>query len=631
MCGIAGYLGAELPGLGADMAARLRHRGPDESGEAVLAAGDGRSCVLAHRRLSIIDLAGGHQPHDQRGRLGRTSSSTARSTTSARCAGELEAKGHRFATRSDTEVLVHLYEEHGDDLVHRLRGMFAFALWDARRRRLLLARDRLGVKPLYYALPETGGIELAFASELKALLDVPGVSRELDLESLAAYLAYLYIPHPRTAVLGARRLPPGHLLVADGTGAEVRRYWGLDPDAIAEPDAGRLWELVSEAVDLRLVADVPLGSFLSGGIDSSSIVAAASALQGPLDTFTVVFPRPEERLYDERDDARIVAAATGSRHHELEARADAQELLPELVRHFDEPFGNPTALLVHELSRLTRQHVKVALAGDGADELFAGYPRFRGLAAASLYRRVPSPVRALAAAGARALPESTRGRHSLRRAREFALAPLDSLESAYLSWITYFDAPGRADLLRPEIHERLRGSPPPERFVLDLFERAPRGDLVNRLSHVELQSFLPCNVLEYGDRMSMAHGLEVSAPFTDHRLVEHVLALPGSAKLQRGRSKAILREAAAPHLPARPLAKRKIGFNPPLGIWLNRELAPLVASHLSREQVEARGLFRPQAVGRLVESLRSGRRDVSLHVWSLIVLEQWQREYGAAA
>ena len=612
------------------MAALLRHRGPDEAGECVLPAGDGRACVLAHQRLSIIDVPGGHQPQtNEDGTVHLIFNGEIYNFRALRA--ELEAKGHRFATRSDTEVIVHLYEEHGDELVERLRGMFAFALWDARRSRLLLVRDRLGVKPLYYALPESGDIELAFASELKALLCVPGVSRALDLESLAAYLAYLYVPHPRTAVAGARRLPPGHMLVAEDGRVDVRRYWGLDPAGETDADPERLWELIAEAVELRLVADVPLGSFLSGGIDSSSIVAAATEGEGPLDTFTVVFSRPEERLYDERDDARAVAASFGSRHHELEARADARELLPEIVRHFDEPFGNPTALLVYELSRLTRQHVKVALAGDGADELFAGYPRFRGLAAASWYRRVPSPVRALAAAGARAMPESTRGRHSLRRAREFALAPVDGPESAYLSWITYFDAAARADLFRPEVRERLRESPPPERFVLDLFDRAPTGDLVNRLSFVELQSFLPCNVLEYGDRMSMAHGLEVRAPFTDHRLVEYALALPGAAKLRRGRTKAILRDAAAPHLPARPLAKRKIGFNPPMGLWLNRELSPLVDSHLSREQVEARGLFRPEAVERLVASLRSGRRDVSLHVWSLIVLEQWQREYGSAA
>jgi asparagine synthase (glutamine-hydrolysing) len=226
------------------------------------------------------------------------------------------------------------------------------------------------------------------------------------------------------------------------------------------------------------------------------------------------------------------------------------------------------------------------------------------------------------------LPESTRGRHGLRRAREFTLAPLESLDQTYLSWISYFDAQRRAALLASGANERLRESPPPERFVEELFAQAPRGDLVNRLSYVELQSFLPCNVLEYGDRMSMAHGLEVRAPYTDHRLVEHAFALPGSAKLQRGRSKAILREAAAGKLPQRPLTKRKIGFNPPLGLWLNRELRPLVESHLSRDQVEARGLFRPEAVERLVAELRTGRRDVSLHVWSLIVLEQWQREYA---
>jgi asparagine synthase (glutamine-hydrolysing) len=630
VCGIAGYLGVEHRGLGSSMAALLRHRGPDEAGEVVLGTRSGAVCALAHQRLSIIDLPGGHQPLcNEDGSVQLIFNGEIYNFRQLRA--ELESRGHRFSTRSDTEVIVHLYEEHGDDCVQHLRGMFAFALWDANHERLLLARDRLGVKPLYYAVPEEGDIEFAFASELKALLAVPGVSRELDLESLAAYLSYLYVPHPRTAVRGAQRLPPAHVLVAEGGRVTVSRYWALDADAEAEPDAERLWDMVAESVELRLVADVPVGSFLSGGLDSSAIVAAMAERDGTPETFTVVFPREEERLYDERDDARTVATAFATRHHELEARADARELLPEIVRHFDEPFGNPTALLVYELSRLTRRHVKVALAGDGADELFAGYPRFRGLAAASWYRRVPGPVRALAAAGARALPESTRGRHGLRRAREFALAPTESLEAAYLSWITYFDADRRAGLLRDDVQERLRESPPPERFVEELFERAPKHDLVNRLSYVELQSFLPCNVLEYGDRMSMAHGLEVRAPYTDHRLVEHVLALPGSAKLQRGRSKAILRAAAAPRLPERPVAKRKVGFNPPMGLWLNRELAPLVDSHLSREQVEARGLFRPEAVDRLVAQLRGGRRDVSLHVWSLIVLEQWQREYGAAA
>ena len=630
MCGIAGYLGVERPGLGASMAGLLRHRGPDEAGEVVLPTRDGRACVLAHQRLSIIDIPGGHQPQtNEDGSVSLIFNGEIYNFRELR--SELEARGHRFATRSDTEVIVHLYEEHGLECVQRLRGMFAFALWDASRERLLLARDRLGVKPLYYALPESGGIELAFASELKSLLGLPGVDRELDLESLAAYLAYLYIPHPRTAIRGARRLPPAHLLVAEGGSVDVRRYWSLDPARREEPDPDRLWQELADAVELRLVADVPVGSFLSGGLDSSAIVAATAERNGRPDTFTVVFSRPEERLYDERDDARLVASAFGTSHHELEARADAQALLPEIVRHFDEPFGNPTALLVYELSRLTRQHVKVALAGDGSDELFAGYPRFRGLAAASWYRRVPGPVRALAAAGARALPESTRGRHGLRRAREFALAPLESLERTYLSWITYFDPAARERLLAADAQERLRESPPPERFLEELFERAPRDDLVNRLSFVELQSFLPCNVLEYGDRMSMAHGLEIRAPYTDHKLVEHVLALPGAAKLQRGRSKAILRAAAASRLPERPLAKPKLGFNPPMGLWLNRELAPLVESHLAREQVEARGLFRPDAVERLVAQLRGGRRDVSLQVWSLIVLEQWQREYGVAA
>ncbi|HUH14548.1 MAG TPA: asparagine synthase (glutamine-hydrolyzing) [Gaiellaceae bacterium] len=631
MCGIAGYLGQLQPELGARMAATLAHRGPDDAGETVLDAADGSVAVLAHRRLSIIDVEGGHQPiANEDGAVQLVFNGEIYNFAELR--RELEQRGHRFRTRADTEVIVHLYEDEGPELVHRLRGMFAFALWDARRQRLVVARDRIGVKPLYYAQPGSG-VSLAFASELPALLEVPGVSCELDLESLASYLAFLYVPHPRSAIRGIGKLAPGHMLVAEGGGVEVRRWWKLDPDTsgTGEGDADRMWELLADSVELRLVADVPVGAFLSGGIDSSSIVAAAAERGSRLDTFTVTFSRPEERRYDETEDARAIAAAIGNRHHELPAAADAAELLPSVVRHFGEPFGNPTALLVHELSRLTREHVKVALAGDGADELLAGYPRYRGLAAAAWYRRVPRPMRALAAAGARALPESTSGRHGLRRAREFALAPVDDLDASYVDWITYFDPEDRAALLRPDVAERLRESPPPERFLGDLLDEAPRDDLVNRFSFVELQSFLPCNVLEYGDRMSMAHGLEVRAPYTDHRLVEHVFALPGTDKLRRGRSKAILRDAAAGRIPGRSLTKRKIGFNPPMGLWLRRDLAPLVDSHLSPEVVSARGLFRPEAVSSLVETLRSGRRDTSLHVWSLIVLEQWFRELGVAA
>jgi asparagine synthase (glutamine-hydrolysing) len=626
MCGIAGYVGAPRPGLGERMAAALAHRGPDDAGECVEPLGDGRVAVLANRRLAIIDVDGGHQPQaNEDGTVQVVFNGAIYNFRELR--RELEAGGHRFRTQCDTEVLPHLYEEQGLGMLERLRGMFAFALWDAPRRRLVLARDRLGVKPLYWAEP-AGELDLAFASELPALLEAPGLRAELDPEAVAAYLAFLYVPHPRSAVRGVSKLPPGHVLVHEDGRTTVERYWSLDPDARGG-DPGRVWELLAESVRLRLVADVPVGAFLSGGIDSSSIVAAASAAGAHPETFTVVFPDEDARLYDEREDAAAVSAAFATPHRELPASPDAAALLPEVVRRFGEPFGNPTALLVHELSRLTRRHVKVALAGDGADELLAGYPRFRGFVAAAAYRRVPAPVRALAAAGARALPESTRGRHGLRRAREFALVPPGSLDDAYVSWITYFAPEARDALYAPGLAERLRESAPPEQFLAGLFERAPRADLVNRLSFVELQSFLPCNVLEYGDRMSMAHGLEVRAPFTDHRLVEQVFALPGSEKLQRGTSKVALRRALAGRVPERTLAKRKLGFNPPLGLWLRRELAPLVDSHLAREVVESRGLFRPERVEALVAELRAGRRDVSLHVWALIVLEQWQRELAA--
>jgi asparagine synthase (glutamine-hydrolysing) len=628
MCGIAGYVGAPIPGLATRMADTVTHRGPDDSGEVELRSPGAATAVLASRRLSIIDLAGGHQPiGNEDGSIQVVLNGEIYNFRQLR--RDLEARGHHFRTRTDTEILVHLYEDDGVDLVHRLRGMFAFALWDARVGRLVLVRDRLGVKPLYYAHPTDGNVELAFGSELKCLLTVPGVCRDLDVEALAAFLAYLYIPHPYSIVRGIRKLPPGHMLVHENGRNEVRRYWGIGGDAAAtsEPDVEELWRRVEEAVRIRLVADVPVGAFLSGGVDSSSIVAAASSFEPGLATFTVVFARPDERLYDESADARTVADSFSTTHHELRAQPDIAELLPRVVRHFDEPFGNPTALLSYALSELTRRHVKVVLAGEGSDELFAGYLRFRGIAALARYRRLPRIMQKVAAIGAQALPGSTHGRHGLRRAREFALAPVGSLEDAYVAWVTHFGPAQRNALFSHDTQERLRESPPPERFIHGLFEDAPRTDIVNRLSFVELQSYLPCDVLEYSDKMSMAHGLEVRSPYCDHRLVEYVFGLPGSAKLRGGTTKALLRETLQTRLPPRPLTKPKIGFTAPIGVWLKRDLAHLIQSHLSREQIEARGLFRATAVERLVSALERGRRDVSLHVWALIMLEQWFREY----
>ncbi len=629
MCGIAGFVGAAVPGLGETMASLVAHRGPDDAGCTELAGPGGLTATLAHRRLSIIDLEGGHQPlANEDGTVQVVFNGEIYNYRELRRA--LEQRGHRFATHSDTEVIVHLYEDDPERFVDNLRGMFAFALFDARRGRLVLVRDRLGKKPLYYAVPGEGPVQLAFGSELKCLLAVPGVSREVDLEALAGYLAYLYVPHPHTIVRGARMLPPGHMLVAERGLVDVRRYWGLDPDSAgtAEPDAERLWDVLSDAVTARLVADVPVGAYLSGGVDSSSIVAAAVAGSPGLATFTVTFDRPEERLYDESADARIVAEAFGTSHHELTGQPHLAELLPRIVRHFDEPFGNPTALLAYALAELTRSHVKVVLGGEGSDELFAGYLRFRGLLDLARYRRLPGSIRTLAAIGANVVPESTRGRHGLRRARQFVRAGNRPLDDAYTSWVTYFAPAERDELLTEGVRERLRESAPPEQFVGDLFAKAPREDLVNRVSFVELQSYLPCNILQYNDRMSMAHGLEVRAPYCDHRLVEHAFALPGSAKVRGRETKALLRETLANRLPARALAKRKVGFNPPIGVWLRGELSPLLESHLGPEQVRARGLLEPKAVTALVDTLRAGRRDVSLKVWSLIVLEQWFREYG---
>jgi asparagine synthase (glutamine-hydrolysing) len=428
----------------------------------------------------------------------------------------------------------------------------------------------------------------------------------------------------------ARKLPPAHILVYEDGRAVEKRYWGLDSVEFADSaQDDSFWELFEESVRLRLIADVPIGAFLSGGLDSSAVVAAAApGREAPLETFTITFRGAGERRYDESAKAASVARAFSTNHHELGAEPVVDELLGILVRHFDEPFGNATALISHAVAGVTRQHVKVALDGAGGDELLAGYSRFRGALAMSRYRRVPAPVRSLVAAAAGALPESTRGRHGLRRAREFVRAPTSSLDDAYVSWITHFNGASREELLSPAVADALRGSDPPETFVRDLFDRAPREDIVNRMSFVDLQSYLPCNVLEYGDRMSMANSLEVRSPFVDHKLVEHVYALPGSAKLAGAQTKVLLRKELRSRVPETVLSSPKIGFNPPMGVWLRRELAPVVNSHLSGEQVAARGLLQTDTVERLVGTLRTGRRDVSQKVWALIVLEEWLRAYG---
>ncbi len=627
MCGITGGVPGIDPRVLERMTAALAHRGPD--GEGYFHAAGPVGASLGHRRLAIIDLAGGRQPMTSAdGRWTIVFNGEIYNFQELR--RELESLGTVFRTESDTEVLLEVWARWGVDALVHLRGMFAFAIWDAREHALWLVRDRLGVKPLYYS---TVGSRLLFGSEIKALLAHPAISRRLRPSALDDYLAYLYVPAPQTIFEDVEELPPAHWLRYSNGTAQLCRYWQPRPLPAGETtgaSAESLLALLDESVRLRLVSDVPLGAFLSGGLDSSSIVAlAARAQPEPMRTFSLGFGVGEEH-YTELEFARLVSDRYATQHRELTIRPDCAELLPRMVSLFDEPFGNPTALLVHALSEVTRRHVTVALAGDAGDELFLGYPRYLGSRLRRAWGVVPSPLRRAAAALAERIPEDTNGRHARRRSREFFAGGVGSWQSAYITWVCYFSPAMRADLYSSEFRGAIGGHSA-EQFLERRFAEVAGCDPLHQACYVDLHSFLPHNILKYGDRMSMAHALELRLPFTDHRLVEFALRLPARQKLRGRQTKRLLRSAMQPLLPEETLRRSKLGLNPPLGRWLRNELRPLVDLYLSPATIRQRGWFRPEAVAKLREEFTTGRRDYALHLWGLLVLEEWARQYLDAA
>jgi asparagine synthase (glutamine-hydrolysing) len=627
MCGITGMVGLADRELLATMTATLRHRGPDADG---FQLGDGWG--FGHRRLSIIDLSsGGAQPKASAdGSCWVTYNGEIYNFRELRA--QLQARGHVFTSRSDTEVLLAAYREWGDACVDHLLGMFAFGIWDEKRRRLLLARDRVGVKPLYYSVLD--GPALVFGSEPKALLPVPGVSRELDPVALDAYLDLYYVPPPLSMFAGIRQLPPGHLLVWQDGAIEIRRWWDAEPAVIETRSLEEWAEIVQpvleDAILARTVADVPLGAFLSGGIDSSTIVAVLSEHgHGPVETFCVGYGQ-EGKSYDERAEARAVAEFFATHHHELELSIDVLSGLEAMVRGFDEPFGSPTAMLSSALSQFVRGYVTVALAGDGGDELFGGYPRYRGLRLSELAAHVPGPLLGLAERAVAGREHAT-ARSYRRWARQFLAGLRLPAAERYGAWVAYARLPERDRLLAPALRERLhastRANPVAEAFDHPGLAGQPRVGLVERAAYADLHGFLPENVLRGSDRMSMAHGLELRVPLCDHRLVELTMQIPARHRVGWLASKRVLRKIMGRRLPAHVLRRRKLGFNAPLGVWMRRDLDQLVQRWLAPELLRRRGLLAADEVGRLVEEHRRGERDHGLRLWSLIVLEQWLRLY----
>ncbi|MGH7326294.1 MAG: asparagine synthase (glutamine-hydrolyzing) [Candidatus Rokuibacteriota bacterium] len=621
MCGIAGYVGSAPPELLPAMVRALAHRGPDDEGMHV-EAGLG----LGATRLAIIDLLTGRQPMAAAAAwiVFNGEIYNFRQLRSA-----LEGQGRVFQTRSDTEVILAAYETWGDGCVERLRGMFAFALWDRRHRRLLLARDRLGKKPLYYW---RGNGLLLFASELKALLCHPAIGRGLDWEALRHYLAFGYTPRERSIFGEVAKLPPGHIAVMSDGRFQLSPYWTLpdgraatvEPVAPADAPALVRHEL-REAVRHRLESDVPLGVFLSGGIDSSAVVASMREVTGQrIATFTIGFGRASPS-FDEAPYARLVARRFETDHHEEVLEPNVAELLPAIVHHFDEPFADSSAVPTFVVSQATARHVKVALSGIGGDETFGGYPRYLGLRMSGLYARLPRPLRWLPATAGRLLRESESSRGWGQRMRRFLAGGAEPLPDRYLGWTRFFSDDELDRLATPALSARWRGDVAEAQRAA--FAAHGHDDALDGAFRIDLATYLPDDLLTMADRMSMAHALELRAPFCDHRLVELSLRLPPAVKLPGFGLKGLLKAAFADVLPRPILARRKQGFMIPLARWLRGELRPQLEDLLAPERLGARGLFEPKAVEALVREHLAHERNHADRLWGLMMLELWMRRY----
>ncbi|MBI1893824.1 MAG: asparagine synthase (glutamine-hydrolyzing) [Candidatus Rokubacteria bacterium] len=620
MCGIAGVLRQDGKPVGEQllraMTSILAHRGPDGEGYLIR-----RPVGLGHRRLAIIDLVSGHQPMaNEDGSVALVFNGEIYNFRELR--RELEVHGHVFRTTSDSEVILRAYEAYGVECLGRLRGMFAFAIWDGRRRRLFLARDRVGIKPLVYAWD---GRRLLFASELKAILQDPSVPRDLDWEALRDYLTFSYIPSPRTIFRGIRKLAPASYLVLDLDRGEpeVRRYWDLQflPDETrteAEWVEGLRWRL-QDSVRSHLVSDVPIGAFLSGGMDSSTVVALMSQEVGePVRTFSIGF---DEADFDELRYARAVARRYGTDHYEFVVKPDALEAMPRLMWQFDEPFADSSAVPTYYVSKITREHVTVALSGDGGDENFAGYGRY--LQALRWHERLDHPLGAIARPlfrlAASLLAPGARGRGYLE------LLGSEPTER-YFRMVTYQRTGTLRRLLTPDAQAHVAPIVTPALFR-QLVREGRASDYLATLQYLDVRTYLPEDILTKIDRTSMLVSLETRVPLLDHLLMEYVARMPSRLKLRNGAGKAVLKGVMAEDLPSEILGRRKMGFGVPIGTWFRRELAGYAREILVDRRTRQRGLINAHAVEALLEEHRTGKRERSSQIWLLLCLEEWARRW----
>jgi asparagine synthase (glutamine-hydrolysing) len=620
MCGIAGIFEFDRtasvdPRVLRHMADLIAHRGPDDCGYWISG-----NIGLAHRRLSIIDLSpAGHQPMGSAdGAIWITYNGECYNY--AELAAGLRQRGHRFRSQSDTEVILRLYEERGERFLDAIDGMFALAIWDARRQMLLLARDRIGIKPVYYFADDQ---HFLFASEMKGLLADPRVPAEVDAAALGEYFHLLSIPDARCILKGVRKLAPGHYLKISGRGIQERRYWDLvvdpNPDLPLQTACCEFEKRFAAAVSSHMVADVPVGAFLSGGVDSSAIVSAASrCATAPVETFSITFPGLSE--FDESPHAKLVAANCGAHHHEFHLVPSLIDGLSQVVWHADEPFAISSAFALYFLAKLARQHVKVVLSGDGGDEVFAGYvwrhadfPPLAGMVP-TLGNGLMARLRDITASIARTRTINADGR------------PKWSRDERYLRSFSCFQREDLAALLRPEATAPILDGLD-NNIVQRCLDAAPGGSQLERKLYTDIKTTLVSEMMTKVDRMTMAHGLEARVPFLDHHLVSWAFTVPSRHKLRGGEGKYLVKKALEPHLPRSILYRPKQGFNVPMKLWIRNELRDFVGDNLTSARFMKRGFYRREAVPALVDGHLSGQVDASNKLFALLMLELWYQRF----
>ncbi|MBI5643628.1 MAG: asparagine synthase (glutamine-hydrolyzing) [Deltaproteobacteria bacterium] len=627
MCGIAGIynraLGpVELKGRIQRMTAALEHRGPDDSG---IHIEDG--IALGHRRLSIIDLETGSQPIFNEDRT-MCIVYNGEVFNYRDLKADLMRKGHRFSTNSDTETILHAYEEWGERSVERLRGMFAFCIWDSKKKRLLLARDRFGIKPLFYSLYNGNFI---FASEMKSILSDDGFKREIDFDALAGYFNFSYIPAPLSIFRRIRKLLPGHLLVLGREYLQIKEYWNLH----YEPDYGKKeedfisesMEILNESVRMRLVSDVPVGAFLSGGVDSSMVVALTSKSLERVNSFTIGFGGAAKGFDDERKYARLVAEKYCTNHKEYEAEPRLEGLIESIVKAFDEPFADDSTIPSYYISELARKDVKVALSGLGGDEAFCGYERYLGFYISGLYNRVPKILREnIIRKLVETVPADYGGGAGVGRLKRFVRSSSDDGAERYMGFISKLGTRYRGDLFEDKkLFEKSNEAA--KSIFLNHFNSRNAEDPLNKVFYCDMKTYLPDDILACTDRLSMHHSLEVRVPFLDHKLIEYSATIPPELKMKRLQKKYLLKKAAYRLLPPEVINHKKQGFVGPLSSWLKKELKGFTEVTLSERNLKRHSIVRPKTVRSILDDHYSGRENNETLIWTLLVFQVWFDTY----